>query len=124
LEELKLILSIYLSIYLSVSVHSHYTAIINLRLFQYPIVAFMKRFKRLGSSQKVISSSGKVKRPRKEGGHKNTKMAICLECFEAKKSTVKEHIKTTHKDSISAVRVVQEGCLDSKRCHERVRTPD
>ena len=84
----------------------------------------MKRFKRLGSSQKVISSSGKAKRPRKEGGHKNTKMAICLECFEAKKSkfwlsrynqsTVKEHIKTTHKDSISAARVVQEDALTAK----------
>lgn len=58
------------------------------------------------------------------GGHKNTKIAICLECFEAKKtkfwlsrynqSTVKDHIRTTHKGSISAARIVPEDAIGAK----------
>ena len=84
----------------------------------------MKHFKRLGSSHKACSSSGKAKRPRVDGGHKNTKIAICLECFEAKKtkfwlsrynqSTVKDHIRTTHKGSISAARIVPEDAIGAK----------
>ena len=84
----------------------------------------MKHFKRLGSSHKACSGSGKAKRPRVDGGHKNTKIAICLECFEAKKtkfwlsrynqSTVKDHIRTTHKGSISADRIVHEDAIGGK----------